>query len=898
MERDIKKIGVWVLIAATFVFMVFFKDKWLSVFPLEWLQNESFRKGVKVIVDMLVGVATVFVIIQHVKKYIKRKDGANDKEKKRAVEEYKQNLAERYQYLDFKGMGISDRVPLKLRLTDMYVPLNARREIPEGETWERHLKVAGRKREDGDMDSPMGRLGEPRPIQDILEKHDGLIVLGDPGAGKTTFLKHLALKLAGNRGADIGLKGFLPILFPLSAYGDHTDVLLSDFILDYHSKRFDADLDVRGVLKGALENGKALVLLDGLDEVRDLDRRGNTVKRVKDFFISQKESGNKFVITSRIVGYREVRPVVDRLGECAIVDFEEGEIQEFVQKWTRAVEKHVQGETGTAKKEAEKEREELLRAVHRNAGVRDLASNPLLLTILALMKRQGIELPERRVELYEKYVDTLVKHWNLARSLESCKTRAVDLHETVEVLSRTALWMHEENPQKGLVKEEALRQRLREAYEDRRAEDPKCAAGEFLEDVRRKAGLLLERGHKEYGFLHLTFQEYLAGVAVAGKGQKSVDPVADFIEKRLGDDNWREVIQLSIGYIGIVQRRPEAAGDILLELIERDPGKPGTALIAAGEAVVDAGPSGVPPACYEEVKEKLLSMMFNHEKFEAPMRARAGMVLGKLGDPRPGVGLDKGGLPDIEWLRVEKGPFMMGSDPDKDEFAGDTETPQFTCRLIEESFFIAKYPVTVRQYSAFIKAGGYQSEKYWTKAGWEWRVSQKIDGPERNREVFETPNHPQVGVSWYECHAFCIWFSEEMGRSIALPSEAQWERAARHTDGRIYLWGNDFSEEKCNAYDRGIGHASAVGMFPNGDAKCGASDMAGNVWEWCATKGLDSYEKYEDQADDDHEGVSVRVLRGGSCFNYAKNCRSALRHRLVPGNRDFSMGFRLMRSLP
>ncbi len=162
--------------------------------------------------------------------------------------------------------------------------------------------------------------------------------------------------------------------------------------------------------------------------------------------------------------------------------------------------------------------------MQRNPGVRRLAANPLLLTILALMKRQGVTLPERRVELYQKYVETLLKHWNLARGLGRPPSRDLDVVETVRVLAPLALWMHETSPGVGLVKREAMRRKLDEIYAGRGVDEPERAARQFLADVREYAGLLLERGAGQYGFIHLTFQEYLAAVATPRRGTGRVEP--------------------------------------------------------------------------------------------------------------------------------------------------------------------------------------------------------------------------------------------------------------------------------------------------------------------------------------------------------------------------------------
>jgi formylglycine-generating enzyme required for sulfatase activity len=274
-------------------------------------------------------------------------------------------------------------------------------------------------------------------------------------------------------------------------------------------------------------------------------------------------------------------------------------------------------------------------------------------------------------------------------------------------------------------------------------------------------------------------------------------------------------------------------------------------------------------------------------------RASAGVALGKLGDPRKGVGRRADGLPDIDWVTVEPGPFVMGAKEASWDEA--KETPQFKCHLIRQAYRLGRYPVTVAQFASFVEGGGYREAKYWTKAGWQWRQSKKLERPEDYDEVNQTPNHPRVGVSWYEAVAFCRWLSEQLGFEVRLPTEAQWERAARHTDGRTYPWGEEEDVgARANVGERGIGSTSAVGMFPQGRAECGALDMAGNIYEWCRTKRTKDYQDYERKVDDDLEGVERRVLRGGAWGAPDVVARCSFRSRFVPGGRGRDFGFRIV----
>jgi formylglycine-generating enzyme required for sulfatase activity len=222
----------------------------------------------------------------------------------------------------------------------------------------------------------------------------------------------------------------------------------------------------------------------------------------------------------------------------------------------------------------------------------------------------------------------------------------------------------------------------------------------------------------------------------------------------------------------------------------------------------------------------------------------------------------------LELVCVPAGEFLMGSHPARDEHALDNEQPQHRVAVAE--FSIGKYPVTNAQYAAFARAVGQEAPD------------------QRGKE-----DHPVVNVSWRRAVAFCEWLSRETGRPFRLPTEAEWEKAARGVDGRIYPWGDEWDPHKCNSPESGIGGTSPVGRFsPAGDSPCGAADMAGNVWEWCGSV----YRPYPYRAEDgreDPDAKGYRVLRGGS-FDLGRYCtRCACRYDLRPVFFD-TYGFRVV----
>jgi formylglycine-generating enzyme required for sulfatase activity len=369
-----------------------------------------------------------------------------------------------------------------------------------------------------------------------------------------------------------------------------------------------------------------------------------------------------------------------------------------------------------------------------------------------------------------------------------------------------------------------------------------------------------------------------------------VDFLAD--KGRVADSWWRETVLLLVGYLGL--KSQEAALTLVRQLAVLDASPvaslAGVELAGVGLLELDSHDA---PAQSLIVRRLVEGVANPNLALSPPLRAAAGVALGRLGDPRHGVGVQDG-RPVIDWIEIEPGPFLMGSAKGEERYPD--ELPQFTCNLIRQPYRISRFPVTVLQYGAFVDADGYGQQRFWTRAGWQWRQKEGITGPRAFGGVYQTANHPQVGVSWYEAVAFCAWLTQQLGFDVTLPSEAQWERAARHTDGRTYPWGRSGdSYQYCNGVKSGIGATSAVGGFPQGNAVCGAADMVGNVWEWCCTKWLSNYEGYESKVDNNLEGTERRVLRGGS-FPSENNLRCAARGGYNPYYRNDTVGFRVCAS--
>ena len=484
-------------------------------------------------------------------------------------------------------------------------------------------------------------------------------------------------------------------------------------------------------------------------------------------------------------------------------------------------------------------------------------------------------------EAVAQQLEKLGGDWGARREL--CQYAAFQMHSRGQTVGRE-------------IAERELDDLLRNYLVDRRHKSEETASA-LVEDfiaVNRQRGGLMENLAGRHRFAHLSFQEFLVSRYLA-ETEREVERIAAYLENpaRAGGSWWREPALLTIGYLNVTA--PDVATDLVRRLAQLDVDRPVNSAAAfasaeiAATAFLEWGGTG---ATRQALSRRLGALLEDAQLtgVSGVMRGLAGRALGRLGDSRAGVGLRPDGLPDIVWRDVLAGEFSMGNSKKTDEMAWEEEAPQ-RVETIEQAYRIGKCPITNRQFKAFMDDGGYTEKwrRLWTAAGWAEKGERT--GPEMWGSMFGLANHPVVGVSWYEAVAFCNWLTEKSGHVVSLPTEAQWEKAARGTDARKYPWGGEITPDHANYNETGIGSTSAAGIFPRGSSPCGALDMSGNVWEWCATKWRDDYKKPEDN---DPEGQAVRVLRGGAFSYGSKVVRCAARFRFDPKLRNLDLGFRVV----
>ena len=480
-------------------------------------------------------------------------------------------------------------------------------------------------------------------------------------------------------------------------------------------------------------------------------------------------------------------------------------------------------------------------------GLLGLVSNPFLLTqtIFIYSKRHAV--PRSRGELFTLFVAALMEQRG---KLAIIPKQREWIDESIQrgALAALATWLQGERKQTFATVNEILD--VFQRYIGRGTEKPDNLLSFAI------SANILEKSRDTLRFSHQLLQEYFAAYDMEETLKRG-----DSAERYFPGEQWWEPSgweESAVLLCGMYVSAGQASADALRVVEWLTPVNP----IVAWRCIVENGLDENHPAAHA-LKVPRAGVR------AAPLtRARWGVEIAE-NDTRAGVGLRPDGLPDIVWCEVPASEFIYQADQ----------------RLTLPSFHIAKYPVTYKQFQVFIDApDGFSNAKWWNGLH-EDGLKQQRGGP--GDQAFKLWNHPRENVSWYDAMAFCRWLTAQLGYVITLPTEQQWEKAARGTDGREYPYAGAFDPTKGNTDESGIGQTSAVGIFPDGASPYGIMDMSGNVWEWMLTG-------YNSQDFDVINSNNIRALRGGSWGSYLNYARSAYRFKRDPVVRSIGSGFRLV----
>ena len=751
---------------------------------------------------------------------------------------------------------------------------------------------------------------------EALANFPRVVLTGRAGSGKSTFGRFVALCLAGEHlarpEADLSLLNRdraaaagapldaahhawrhgapLPFFVELSRFvqsdtfpsgGEEGE---SRHLFDYLAGQESGEL--RALLAPSLnQNNGALLVLDGLDETPAAGSVRQRLRQVIEGF-ARAWPRCRILVTSRPYAYDQESWRLQGFASERLAPFDEAKRADFIRAWTAHLAAHGQIDSQTV----EARGEGLIQTIEETPYLTSLADTPLMLTMIAdLDTAYGGRLPPGgRARLYEESVALLLDRWNQVRHgasiAELCGIDPVALRQALEKL---AFEVHRSRGSEDEGATTISEAELWKAVKGARQREGKIDEQEVRDYLHQRSGILIADSPEVFRFPHRSYQEFLAACHLSRTRFPGL-----LIEEASADPAlWREVFLLAVGRAsespftawaaleGLVPEAPEGALD------REDPRFPQA--LCAALAVEETG-LWLKTEAQDRLKlERIRQWLQETVRLGAlpPVdRAAAGRMLGRLGDQRFGVGLDANALPEIDFIEIPRGPFLMGEEK--------------RTVVLENGFAISRFLITNAQFQAFADDGGY-GERWkhcWTAGGWAWRSEHAIEGPDNDPPAATLRgNQPRVEIGIFEIWAFCRWLGERLGCRIVLPTEHQWERAARHVDGRQFPWGEEPDSSRMNIDATGISATSAVGMFPSGASEEGVLDLAGNVWEltstvWTLEPVDSSAEEAETPAAD---SAGWRVMRGGDYLNDFDWARSASRNGWGGNYRRGNLGFRI-----
>lgn len=781
---------------------------------------------------------------------------------------------------------------------------------------------------------------QQEPILNVINrrKEANFVILGDPGSGKSTFINYLTLALASAllkpgeeetyyKNLETSAKGahkvyqwdrskvWRPIRIELSDLADSIPEGVKKGEARYVNDYLKSHL--RSIAKEALQkrfesylaDGKCFVMFDGLDEVysslggdNPANGKARIVRQCIENFI-EANPGNRYLVTCRLLSYQNEDVKLNNriFQELHLAPLTEASIKYFITNWYTAItnEKRLSNAEAFAR----------VRSLKRSCTgeLYDIARNPMLLTVMAIIHTYSKMLPKYKNQLYKECIDLLLFQWNQSKLFEEedrewriCDLLDVPQNQLMSGLCRLAFFAQNAEsrsngegrstriPRSGLV-------RVFQPYMGGTEPEARKKAEDISNYIEKRAGLLIgkgknSRGELIYSFAHRGFQEYLAALYILN--QRGISE--KIYELCIAGGFWQEVVMLAIGEL--VYSSPYNTAEVL-DIIDRlVPKNPDSDKEEDWRRIWWGGEMlnmvGIPLANNDDERrnlipllKRLLVRLITTDKLSPVERARAADALSQLGDPRPGV--------TNPILDPEKDLVLF---PAKTISVGGAEQPPVRV----DPFYVCRYPVTNSQFRVFvsdsIKGGSsYAVRDFWTDAGKKWvKESKKGAGGFIHDHAWGSDNRPVCGITWYEAEAYVRWLSHKTGEKYRLLTEAEWEYAASGGTGRAFPWGDRkvANQTMANTSESGIGETCSVGIFTGDKTEEGIYDLGGNVYEWTSSLAKPLPYRRGDGRENP-EGEGERVLRGGCYARDTQSSHCADRQTNSPDTQMPLIGFRV-----
>ncbi|EDX78646.1 NACHT domain family [Coleofasciculus chthonoplastes PCC 7420] len=494
---------------------------------------------------------------------------------------HQEGLRERYSHLNLSSLDTTGCAYNELKLWQVFIPQNVRQVhqvLPQ--VYELPKEHQRRLRESHllDADVSVEKLTEYkqvysqqpiRPINEIINDKDNyryLVILGDPGSGKSTLLQYLALDWANSTPNDANFQP-IPLLIELRTYMRNRDVgQCKNFLEFFHdSSGIVCHLNQHQLVE-QLKAGNALVMFDGLDEVFDPGKREDVITDIHRFTNNYPDV--RVIVTSRVIGYKPQRLRDAEFHHFMLQDLEESQVKEFITRWHDL--------TFTNQVDKQRKWERLQRAIDTSKAIRELAGNPLLLTMMAILNRNQ-ELPRDRPELYNQASRVLLHQWDVERALvehQQLEIQTIDYKDKQEMLRQVAYQMQaaEKGLAGNLIAADELEGILTKYLKTLDITNSRAVARVMIKQLRERNFILCFMGADYYAFVHRTFLEYFCAWEYVWQFEKertiSLEELkSEVFGKHWQDESWHEVLRLIVGMI-----EPKLAGEIL-DYLRNQPGE-------------------------------------------------------------------------------------------------------------------------------------------------------------------------------------------------------------------------------------------------------------------------------------------------------------------------------------